>query len=221
MRASMPKPINSSAMNPASARLATRTTSDQSRKLPVGQKTTLEALSAQILELDQAFAQYGPETNPARERLKATAQKAYDTFWGGGRADPELLKVATPMASFQATQAFLATLNPTTAAQKEALASARALAGQIEHGRIVMSLQVASHPVSPGLVVVLIIWAVVLFFAMGVFAESNRLVLSAIGFGALCVAFAMFLILELGLPYTGAFRVSPAALEEAIAAMGK
>jgi hypothetical protein len=36
-------------------------------------------------------------------------------------------------------------------------------------------------------------------------------------FGAICVAFAIFLILELGLPYTGMFRVSPAALQEAIA----
>src|SRR6516225_4204944 len=60
------------------------------------QKTTLEALSAQILELDQALAQYGPETKPARDRLKETAQKAYDTFWGGGDADPALLNVASP-----------------------------------------------------------------------------------------------------------------------------
>lgn len=35
-------------------------------------------------------------------------------------------------------------------------------------------------------------------------------------FGALCVAFAIFLILELGLPYTGVFRVSPNALQEAL-----
>ena len=186
-----------------------------------GQKTALEGLSAQILELDQALAQYGPETKPARERLKQAAQKAYDAFWGGGQPDPALLSVATPTAAFQATQAFLATLNPTTDAQKDALASAKALAGQIEHARILMNLQVASNPVSPGLLIVLIIWAAILFFAMGLFAQSNRLVLSAVTFGALCVAFAVFLILELGLPYTGLFRVSPAALEEAMANIGK
>jgi len=37
------------------------------------QKTALEALSAQILELDQALAQYGPETKPARDRLRDAA----------------------------------------------------------------------------------------------------------------------------------------------------
>ena len=124
-----------------------------------GQKTTLEGLSAQILELDQALAQYGPETKPARDRLKQATQKAYDAFWGGAEPDSALLSVADPIAAFQATKAFLASLTPTTEAQKQALASANALAGQIEHARIMMNLQVASPPVSAGLVIVLVIWA--------------------------------------------------------------
>ena len=181
-----------------------------------GQRTGLEGLSAQILELDQALAQYGPETKPARERLKQATQKAYDAFWGGGDADPALLSVTDPMANFQATKVFLGSLTPTTDAQKQALASANALAGQIEHGRIMMSLQIATPPVNAGLLTVLVIWAVILFFSMGLFAQSNGLVLSAMTFGALCVAFAVFLILALGLPYTGMFRVSPAALQAAM-----
>ncbi len=64
-----------------------------------GQKTALEGLSAQILEFDQALAQYGPETKPARDKLKEATQKAYDAFWGGGEADPALLSVASPMAA--------------------------------------------------------------------------------------------------------------------------
>jgi ABC-type dipeptide/oligopeptide/nickel transport system permease component len=34
------------------------------------QKAELEALSAQFVEFDQAMPQYGPETKPARDRLK-------------------------------------------------------------------------------------------------------------------------------------------------------
>jgi hypothetical protein len=60
-----------------------------------------------------------------------------------------------------------------------------------------------------------------LFFGMGLFVETNGLVLSTLTFGAICVAFAVFLMLELGLPYTGLFRVSPAALQEAIANIDK
>jgi len=186
-----------------------------------GQKTTLEALSAQILELDQALAQYGPETIPARDRLRDASQKAYDAFWGGGEPDPKILTVENPMAAYQATKAFLAGLNPTTEAQKQAVASANALAGQIEHGRILMSLQLASPAIGAGAVSIIVIWAVVLFFGMGLFAESNNLVIAGLIFGALCVAFAVFLMLELNSPYTGVFRVNPAALEQAIANIDK
>ena len=54
-----------------------------------GQRTNLENFSAQILRLDQALAQYGPETKPLRDKLKDGIQKGYDAFWGGGNVDPE------------------------------------------------------------------------------------------------------------------------------------
>ena len=180
------------------------------------QKTEIETLSSQILLLDQALEQYGPETKPARDKLKASVQASYDTFWGGGDPDPKLLSVLHPLTFGKEAKAYLATLKPETDAQKQALASANVLTNQIEQGRILMDLQVASHPVSPGILIVLTIWAIVLFFGMGLFVKSNGLVLSAAVFGALCVAFAIFLILELGLPYTGMFRVSGAALQEAL-----
>ena len=185
------------------------------------QKSELDALSAQILEFDQALAQYGPETKPARDRMKQAAQHAYDAFWGGGEVDPKVLTVADALEEWQASRTFLASLNPTSDAQKQAIALANTLANQIEHGRVLMNLQIAGPPVSPGLVIVLLIWAVLLFFATGLFAQSGPLVISALTFGAICVAFAIFLILELGLPYTGIFRVSPAALQEVIANIDK
>jgi hypothetical protein len=185
------------------------------------QKTELEALSAQILEFDQALTQYGPETKPARDRMKQAAQHAYDAFWGGGEVDPKILTVADALEEWQAAKIFLAHLNPTSEEQKQVLASANTLANQIEHGRVLINLQIAGHPVSAGLVIVLLIWTVMLFFATGLFAQTGPLVISALTFGAICVAFAIFLILELGLPYTGLFRVSPAALEEVIANIDK
>ncbi len=84
-----------------------------------------------------------------------------------------------------------------------------------------MSLQVASQPVSWIVVAALVFWTVALFFGIGLFAESNPLVLTALGFGAVSIAFAIFLILELGMPYSGLFRVPPAALEQTLQFMGK
>jgi len=181
-----------------------------------GQRTNIETFSAQILRLDQALAQYGPETKPLRDKLKDGIQKGYDTFWGGGDVDPALLTVAGPLASAQAITDFLATLKPATDAQKAALASAQQYASMVEQSRLLMSLQVASGPVSWVLIAILVFWTAALFFGIGLYADSNTLVLAALTFGALSIAFAIFLILELGMPYTGLFKVSPAALEQTI-----
>ena len=82
-------------------------------------------------------------------------------------------------------------------------------------------MQVAAGPISWFLIAIMIFWTASLFFAIGLYAESNSVVLAAITFGALSIAFAIFLIIEFGLPYTGLFRVTPAALEQTIEFMDK
>jgi hypothetical protein len=185
------------------------------------QRTNLENFSAQVLRLDQALAQFGPETKPLRDRVKAGIVKGYETFWGGGDADPRALTVEAPLANAQAVSDFLGTLQPKTDVQKAALATANLYNGLVEQSRLLMSLQVAAGPVSWFLIAILIFWTASLFFAIGLYAESNTVVFSAITFGALSIAFAIFLILEFGMPYTGLFRVTPAALQQTIEFIGK
>jgi hypothetical protein len=182
------------------------------------QRTNLENFSAQILRLDQALGQFGPETKPMRDSLKEGIQKAYEAVWGGGPVD---LTVAAPLANAQAVSDYLATLQPKTDAQKTALATANTYASMVEQSRLLISLQIASAPVSWALIAILVFWTAALFFAIGLYAESNALVTAALTFGALSIAFAIFLILELGMPYTGLFKVSPAALEQTIEFIGK
>jgi hypothetical protein len=112
------------------------------------QKSNLETFSAQILRLDQALKQYGPETQPLRDKLKEGIVKGYETFWGGGDVDPKALSVERPLANAQAISDFLATLQPKTDGQKAALATAGQYASMVEQSRLLMSLQVASGPVS-------------------------------------------------------------------------
>jgi len=180
------------------------------------QRTNLETFSAQILRLDQALAQYGPETKSLRDKLKEGIVKGYEMFWGDGNADPAALTVEKPLANAQAITDFLATLQPKTDAQKAALATAGLYSSMVEQSRLLMSLQVAAGPVSWFLIAILVFWTASLFFAIGLYAEPNALVYSALTFGALSIAFAIFLILEFGQPYTGLFKVTPAALQQTI-----
>jgi hypothetical protein len=181
-----------------------------------GQKTNLENFSAQILRLDQALGQYGPETKPVRDRIKEGIVKGYETFWGGGTVDPSALTVEAPLAGAAALSDFLATLQPKTDAQKAALATANTYASLVEQSRLLISLQAASGPISWVLIAILVFWTAALFFGIGLYAEPNSLVYAALGFGAISIAFAIFLIFEFGQPYTGIYRISPAALEQTI-----
>lgn len=185
------------------------------------QKTNLENFSAQVLRLDQALAQYGPETKPLRDKMKEGIVKGYQTFWGGDSVDPKALTVEEPLANAQALAGFLATLEPKTEAQKAALATANTYASMVEQSRLLISLQVASSPVSWVLIAILVFWTAALFFGIGLYAEPNGLVYAAMAFGAISIAFAIFLIFEFGLPYTGVYRISPAALKQTIQFMDR
>jgi hypothetical protein len=186
-----------------------------------GQRTNLENFSAQILRLDHALGQFGPETKPMRDKLKEGITKGYETFWGGGNIDPAALTVEQPLADAQAITDYLATLQPKTDAQKAALGTAGVYSSMVEQSRLLMSLQVAAGPVSWFLIAILVFWTASLFFAIGLYAEPNALVYSALTFGAVSIAFAIFLILEFGMPYTGLFKVTPAALEQTIEFMDR
>jgi hypothetical protein len=185
------------------------------------QRTNLENFSAQILRLDQSLAQFGPETKPMRDKLKDGIERAYAVIWGGGSIDPALLTVEPALANAQGVSDYLATLQPKTDVQKAALATANTYASMVEQSRLLISLQIASLPVSWVLIAILVFWTAALFFGIGLYAESNTLVTAALTFGAVSIAFAIFLILELGMPYTGLFKVSPAALEQTIEFIGR
>ena len=141
-----------------------------------------------------------------RDKLKEGIVKVYETFWGGGDVDAKALTVTTPLANAQGMTDYLATLQPKTDAQKQAWRR-RASTAAWSSNRDCWSWV---------LIAILVSWTVALFLGIGLFAEANSRVLSALAFGALSIAFSTFLVLELGLPYTGLMRVSPAALEQAI-----
>ena len=90
----------------------------------------------------------------------------------------------------------------------------------MEQTRLLMSLQLSS-PVAWSLVTSVIIWSMFLFCGFGVLSGANPTTIIALAFGAISVASAMFLILDLTQPYSGLFRVPASSLEQTIEAIGK
>ncbi|HEY1941825.1 MAG TPA: hypothetical protein VGH40_06840 [Roseiarcus sp.] len=185
------------------------------------QKSELETFASRAIQLDLALAEYGPETTPARVRMKQTLEVIYDTFWGknAGRLTPESLTVAPVIPHLKQMDEYIAGLTPQTPMQRQFASAASVHASLIEQTRLLISLQLAS-PVSWPLVVIVVSWALILFLGYGLLSRVNSTTVMALGFGAFAVGSAVFLVLELSAPFTGFCRIPPGAFEQMLAAIG-
>jgi hypothetical protein len=183
------------------------------------QKAELETLAARTLQLDAALESYGPEAQPGREGLRKAIRQIYNKIWGSETADLRDMEVKGVVVQSKALDQFLMSLTPKTDAQKQLLATASVAAGQIAQTRILMMLQLAGG-ISWPLVGVVVCWSLLLFCGYGLVSPMNATVLTTLGLGAIAVASAIFLIIELSQPYAGMFRIPPGAALEAIEALG-
>ena len=104
--------------------------------------------------------------------------------------------------------------------QKALFSSAIDYKKAIETTRLMMSLQLASS-VAWSLLLIIGFWSILLFLGYGLLSRVNAMTVAVLGFGSLCVAGAIFLIIDLHRPYAGLIHVPSAALKEAIATMMK
>ena len=70
------------------------------------------------------------------------------------------------------------------------------------------------------MLVVVVCWAAALFFGNGLIATPNAVTVGAHLAGAIAIASAIFLILELSSPYTGVVRLSSAGLDRLLRFLG-
>ena len=69
--------------------------------------------------------------------------------------------------------------------------------------------------------VVLVFWLVMLFVGFGLYARRNATAIAALFVGALTVAGAIFLILEMNRPFSGLMQMSSAPIRNALAQIGR
>ena len=184
------------------------------------QKSEMETFASRALQLDLALAEYGPETAAARAQMKDTLMMVRRMLWW--RGEPGAMRpnftVAEPIPHLRATDEYVASLAPKTPAQKQFQAAAAGYASAMEQTRLLISLQLAS-PVSWPLVVIVVSWAMILFCGFGVLSRINATTIVVLGFGAFAVGSALFLILELNQPFTGVFRLPPAAIDQMLSSL--
>jgi hypothetical protein len=187
-----------------------------------GQNFAVQNLAAKVLQLDLALTDYGPEASGGRALLRQELAKTINAIWNADLSDSEFAahNFAAAISNLRHQDGLLKSLDPSTPEQTQALASARQTIDSIGQSRLQMSFALYGA-VSFPLVYVVVGWAVALFCGFGLMSKGNAMSVVALVFGALAVASAIYLILDLSSPYSGLFRASPAPLEQVLAQMSQ
>ncbi len=125
---------------------------------------------------------------------------------------PRPFTIEEMRATLQGLNGYFDSLEPSTEAQRQWLASARDLAKKFAETQMLMARQLA-NPFPPYVLVVVVCWASVLFLGNGLIATPNVVTVGAHLAGAIAIASAIFLMLELSQPYIGVIRLSSAGID--------
>jgi hypothetical protein len=168
-------------------------------------KSEMMEMAAKIAFLDQALANYGPETRDARQMLSRAVEAAMARIWMEDRPQHEAVD-PSPIWSAALPKAIQALL-PKDDAQRAFKGQAAAITAELAQMRWLLAEQTYAS-ISKPLLIVVIIWLAIIFGSVGLFAPSNTTVVAALMLAALSVSGAIFLILELDRPFGGLIQIS-------------
>jgi len=163
------------------------------------------AMAAKIDFLDRILAVYGPESTGARQSLRQAVEGITTHLWP--ETTPAQLDPGAAAAQAEKAYQAIQNLTPQNEEQKAMKAQALGILYDIAQIRWLLFEQ-AAPSISITLVVVVVCWLAILFFSFGLFAPANGTALTALMVGAISVALAVFLILELDQPFSGFIQVS-------------
>jgi hypothetical protein len=179
------------------------------------QRSDLLDAASKVVMLDHILGHYGPEANPSRQALRVAVARALARMWPKETAP----QVEPGAAGGEAILDDLESLSPKTDAQRSLKGEAIGLAINIGQIRWLMYAE-SGAAVSMPLLIVLVFWFTITFVGFGLFAPANSTVVVALGLCALAVSGAIFVMLEMYMPFQGVVQLSSTPLREALAHMG-
>ena len=175
-------------------------------------------MSAKVVFLDRVLAHYGPETKEAREVLRRSVVRFLDQMWPNDRTSASGTEPGSAGAEVLVDK--IQELSPKNDAQRTIQAQAFSIVMTLAQTRWLIYEQNVTS-VSMPLLMVLTFWITALFISFGLFAPFNATTVVSLLVSALSVSGAIFLILEMYMPYKGLIQVSNAPLRAALAQLGK
>jgi hypothetical protein len=182
------------------------------------EKNEVTQMAAKIDYLDRMLANYGPETQASRVLLRRTTERALTRMWPEQKAQHAELD---PTVSWtEALPKAIEMLAPETDAQRSFKAQAVVLANELGQIRWLL-YEESESSISLPMLIIVVVWLTIIFLSIGLFAPPNSTVIVALLLAAFSVSGAIFLILELDLPFGGMIQISPAPLRNALEHLGR
>src|SRR5213596_699290 len=182
------------------------------------QKNEVSQMAAKIVFLDRVLANYGPETGGARKLLRGSVGSAINRMWPD-RKSSQTAQLDPSVSSGEAFFNSIQNLSPQNDVQRSLKSQAAQVATDVGQMRWLLFEQTETS-ISLPMLIILICWLAIIFMSAGLFAPPNATVIVALMLAALSVSGAIFLILELDMPFDGVIQISPAPMRNALIHLG-
>jgi hypothetical protein len=169
-------------------------------------------MTSDLVELDDLMREYGPEGKPIRKALRAEIQPLVDSIW---KEDAEARGVTPPKGYNEPVHFMLRQLQPGNAMQSSIQARALQVITDFSQTRLSLVAQ-PEDSISATFVFVLIVWLMFIFAVFSMSSPPNATLGIVLGICILSASAAIYLILELGLPFGGLMQVSNDGLLNAL-----
>ena len=176
--------------------------------------------SAKFILLDRTLARCGPEAKVVRDQLKRSLAAGIETVWPKEKTGIPALTAFERANGMELVQDKLREVTPQNDPQRQALAQAQQIAGDLSQTRWLL-IEQAQNQLPRPLLLILVFWLVLLFASFGLFAPRNAMALVVLFVGACSISAAIFLVLELNQPLDGFIQVSNAPLRNALQHLGE
>ena len=182
------------------------------------QKSEVTQMAAKTVFLDRVLANYGSESAESRDLLRRSVGSAISHMW----PDKKSSQAAQLDPSASSGEAFfnsIQKLSPQNDVQRSLKSQAAQIAADLGQMRWLLFEQTETS-ISVAMLIVLISWLAIIFVSAGLFAPPNATVIIALMLAALSVAGAIFLILELDMPFDGVIQISQKPMYNALIHLG-
>ncbi len=182
------------------------------------QKGEVTQMAAKTVFLDRVLANYGSESAESRDLLRRSVGSAIDHMWPDKKSS-QTAQLDPSVSSGEAFFNSIQKLSPQNDVQRSLKSQAAQIATDLGQMRWLLFEQTETS-ISVAMLIVLISWLAIIFMSAGLFAPANTTVIIALMLAALSVAGAIFLILELDMPFDGVIQISQKPMYNALAHLG-